>query len=849
MARRMEGRLQRADSDIGCQAVGRTSPDATRSPATAREAVALARAARKEGRLEDADALLEAAHARFPADSDLLIERGWVAHTRQDWPEATRLWATVRQRTPLHLVGYVNGAIAARELGERSQADALLVEAIARFPNVARPRIERAALASHARDWATAERLWQEVLARHADDVASHVSAARALREQARYAEAREVLRQAAERFPDAEQVAVEQCWLVHRARDWPAARQGWADLRARFPHLTAGYTNGALACRELRDFVAAEAILGDALQRFPDLEAVWQEHAWLATARRDWPESALRWSRVRERFPTRPEAYLREAAAYSEMWDHAKAEALLAAGMARFPEATGIALRHAQLAFVQSRFEDAADRYTALLSRFPDLIDARLGAALVLRSTFRLAEAEAALQAAQALAPQDPRLWLEYARIPVARPLKRDRQPEVALARFAIMRERFPDFLDGYLSSAHLLRDLGRFAEAEQVAEAGLKHLPDAVALIVEHATLATKRGDQATTHARFVSARARLPDAPEVAIGYGQALAAGARMAEAEAILRATRERFPNLKAAHIAYGRLAMQREDWSEALARWVLGQKRFPEDHTFAQGAYEARLHLTEDAGEAAAAVAGGEDAGEDTRTALRELVLRFESLGGRALGCEFGMLQREFGAEPLSLLRWADMPYEGIIQALETRFAGVGAPENTRVFVNHENGRPEYCSVDLRGFMFMRSFVYEDEMPIERMRKQILRRLTFLRDKLIADLQAGSKVFVWRCTERSLTGPEIARLHAAVRSYGDNTLLYVRLQDPDHPNGHVERQTPGLLVGYLDRFKMSPEGELYSRPATASWINLLRNAIPISDPALAGAAPMLATTG
>jgi len=198
--------------------------------------------------------------------------------------------------------------------------------------------------------------------------------------------------------------------------------------------------------------------------------------------------------------------------------------------------------------------------------------------------------------------------------------------------------------------------------------------------------------------------------------------------------------------------------------------------------------------------------------------------------GGRGLGCEFGMFQREFGAEPLGLLRWADMPYEGLIFVLENRFEGVGAPENTEVFVNRENTRPEYCTRDRRDFMFMRAFVYEDEMPHERMQKQALRRIGFLKDKLIADLESGSKVFVYRLTDRNLTEAELARLHRAVRSYGENTLLYVRYADASHPNGTVEGAAPGLMVGYIDRFKMGPDGELSASPPSASWLAICKTA-------------------
>jgi tetratricopeptide (TPR) repeat protein len=820
------GRLEDAEAVLAAAGAA-ASPAA--DPAAA---IAAVHAARDAGRLDEAAALLAAARAAWPEDDELVIESGWLAHIRRDWPQAADWWQTVRTRTPWHLVGYVNGAIAARETDDIDAAEDLLVQAAARFPDQPDIAIEHAALAQHAGDWNAATARWQDVRARFPDQPAAYTGAARALREQSQFAAAEALLREAAARFPASETIAAEYGWLAHIAHDWPEAATRWAALRANFPQLSVGWTCGAVALREQQAFDAADALLQDALARFPADPGVWQEYAWIATARRNWTQAAARWAQVRAHFPDLPEAWLREAVALSETWDYAAAEARLEAGIARFPDHADLALEHARLALAQSRLDEAAARYAALVERFPTLADAHLGHALALRNQFRLPEAEAALVHAQQIAPQDARLWLEHALLPVFPPLPRDRDPDRALQRLAALVARFPDFLAGTLAAIRLLREQGHAAEAEQLAGRGMEHLSQHAEPALEHAALAQARGDHAAAIERHAAICRRFPEHVGALIGYAQAVAAAGRLDEAEALLAAARDRFAHIPAAHVAHAEIAMQRNDWPEALARWTAGQRRFPDDNVFAQRAYDVRLLMT--GGEAAAdaaALHGAEDAGSDPRAELRELVMRFESLGGRGIGCEFGMFQREFGAEPLGLLRWADMPYEGILQVLENRFEGVGDPANTEVFVNEDNERREYCTRDLRGFMFMRAFVYEDEMSMEVMRKQAFRRLGFLKDKLIGDLQAGSKIFIWRSTERMLEPHEIARLHTAVRSYGDNILLYVRLADATHPNGHVERRAPGLLVGYIDRFKLSPEGVLSSSPASASWLRLCRAAL------------------
>ena len=47
------------------------------------------------------------------------------------------------------------------------------------------------------------------------------------------------------------------------------------------------------------------------------------------------------------------------------------------------------------------------------------------------------------------------------------------------------------------------------------------------------------------------------------------------------------------------------------------------------------------------------------------------MLLRFESIGS---DCEFGAVQRRYGAEPLGLLRWNDVDILSLEQALAACF-------------------------------------------------------------------------------------------------------------------------------------------------------------------------------
>ena len=216
---------------------------------------------------------------------------------------------------------------------------------------------------------------------------------------------------------------------------------------------------------------------------------------------------------------------------------------------------------------------------------------------------------------------------------------------------------------------------------------------------------------------------------------------------------------------------------------------------------------------------------------------LRDLALRFESLGGTGHGCEFGIFQRSLGAEPLTLLRWADLSQDCLAKALETSFEGVGEPEYTVVFDAGPGNNAEWWTRDTRHHMAMRSFIKISDTPYEKMVEIALKRLCFLRKKLISDLRDGEKIFVYRMIFRNLRERELTRLHRAVRAYGNNTLFVIQYADKHHPNGTVEWATDGLLIGYVDRFGHSPE-DVNLGSARTLLLNVCRSAVALVDQAL-----------
>ena len=86
------------------------------------------------GRLAEAEVLADEAVERFRNRPSPHLRRAELAMRRRDWETACRFWGEARRVFPDQAAGFVRGAAALRRAGRREEADALAVEAKARFP-------------------------------------------------------------------------------------------------------------------------------------------------------------------------------------------------------------------------------------------------------------------------------------------------------------------------------------------------------------------------------------------------------------------------------------------------------------------------------------------------------------------------------------------------------------------------------------------------------------------------------------------------------------------------------------------------------------------------------------------
>jgi len=380
------------------------------------------------------------------------------------------------------------------------------------------------------------------------------------------------------------------------------------------------------------------------------------------------------------------------------------------------------------------------------------------------------------------------------------------------AVARWRHYRERFPDHPVGYSAAGVALRHAENFDEADQILTGGLRRHPDHAELLGNYAWVAHRRGDWPEALSRWGVYKTKFP---AHIVGYsslGIVLREMQSFDEADAVLREGLSRYPDNSELVGNYAWVAYQRHDWPEALRRWETFREKFPADPL---GDRQVMLVLGELGrfGEAAA-LSRPAALPQTNASTPANLMLAFESLGEN---CEFGVVQRHFGAEPLGLLRFTSTPPRLLTAALRDRFAGVGSPENTTL--TEHNG--EYMTRDKRYHMSMHTFIPAVNDDRTKRFANLCRRLVFLRDKLIGDLEEAEKHFVYG-SRSHLADEDIRGLWEAMQAYGKNRLLLVHPAEASERPGTMRQLEDGLIVGFIDRVSVEA-------PSFDLWLKLCRD--------------------
>ena len=174
----------------------------------------------------------------------------------------------------------------------------------------------------------------------------------------------------------------------------------------------------------------------------------------------------------------------------------------------------------------------------------------------------------------------------------------------------------------------------------------------------------------------------------------------------------------------------------------------------------------------------------------------KALAMRFQSLGEN---CEFGMVQRRCGAEPVDPFRFASIYLPRLVEGLECAFADLG--DGGLQFVRDKGN--EWHGHHRKYGLAYHTFMRDESLPggfVESER----RRLASLGRSLSEQLASAGKIFVIQRPGMSLA--QVLPILRLLRMYSErNRLLWVLPAQTPEKIGQVELLDSRFAMGFIDR--------------------------------------------
>jgi hypothetical protein len=182
---------------------------------------------------------------------------------------------------------------------------------------------------------------------------------------------------------------------------------------------------------------------------------------------------------------------------------------------------------------------------------------------------------------------------------------------------------------------------------------------------------------------------------------------------------------------------------------------------------------------------------------------LLALGKQFQSLGQN---CEFGLVQRRLGAEPMGLLRFASISLDKLLVGVQSQFAGIDSPELLKMELTAPGG--EYMIRHQTYGLDYHTFYKEGQIDPATLLGREPMRLRLLARLLLEEIQTAYRAFVVQRADPPLTLQQVLPLYQALRRHNpDVRLLFVVPLGVEYSSlvGRVQRLAAGLFQGYVRR--------------------------------------------
>lgn len=166
----------------------------------------------------------------------------------------------------------------------------------------------------------------------------------------------------------------------------------------------------------------------------------------------------------------------------------------------------------------------------------------------------------------------------------------------------------------------------------------------------------------------------------------------------------------------------------------------------------------------------------------------------FESIG---CDCEFGLVQRTFNHEPMSLLRWSSISLHSLVRMIEDDFKDL---KNIDTYDIARNDDLEYMVTNKSYYLWSHTDTRKDSSKSELIESSF-KRINYLQRQFVKEAKNNKKIYVHK--SKNITTEEMQLLYNAIKSLGADKILFV-LKDIDLKNTFVGSEFG--LIAYISDF-------------------------------------------
>ncbi len=360
------------------------------------------------------------------------------------------------------------------------------------------------------------------------------------------------------------------------RQKDWPEAIKRWALMREKFPQDPRGYVKGALALKENKKLNVADALVQDGLEKFPNETGLYLEYIDIARRQKNYKEMARRAALMQQKIPGHPRGYIASGVALRVLGNYEEADAHLLAALKKFPNKAEAYIEYGYNAIQQKNWPEALKRWTLVWEKFPQDPRGYIKGALALKENKEFGAADALVLKGLEKFPKEADLYLEY--IAIAR---RQKNYEELARRGALMQQKIPEHLRGYMASGMGLRELGNYKDSDAHILAGLERFPDEAELYIEYGLNAVCQKNWPEAVKRWALMREKYPQDLLGYVNGALALKENGEFDAADTLVLQGLARFPKEPSLYLEYIDIARRQENDREIRRREAFMQRNIP----------------------------------------------------------------------------------------------------------------------------------------------------------------------------------------------------------------------------------------------------------------------------